>query len=103
MKKTRGNDVMDLMSVTDAIDVEICDAANFLAAEGGSGAHFHRHGRELWHAMQDAYMRIGADSASTGPVTPEAIRDVLLVALGHYRRSLDALNEDLRSVSKRLP
>lgn len=97
------DDVLRLMSVIEATDAELCEAANFLAAEGGSGAALHRHGRKCLHRIQDAYMRIGADSASTGPVTPEAIRGVLFVAVAQLHDALTALNEDLRAVSKRLP
>lgn len=94
---------LKMIEMCEKLDVELCDAANFLAAEGGNGAAFHRHGRLAWHAIQDAYMRIGADAASTGPVTVEAIRDTIYMALGHYRRSLTGLNDDLRAVSERLP
>ncbi len=96
-------EILRLTSLTEAADSELCDAANFLSAEGGSARTFHRCGRELHRTLSDAYMRIGADSASTGPVTPEAIRALMIDALALYHRALEALNDDLRAVSKRLP
>lgn len=97
------DDVLGMMAVRDALDAELCDAANFLAAEGGSGARLHRHGREFMRAVNDAYMRIGSESASTGPVTPEAIRGVLFGAMVDLHLAMEALNEDLRDISKRQP
>lgn len=97
------NDVLEMAQACDSISEEICDAANFFAAEGASGAAFHRHATKAYRALHDAFMRIGADSASTGDVTPEAIREVVLSALHEYRKALVALNDDLRAVSKKLP
>lgn len=97
------DEVLELVQACDSISEEVCDAANFFAAEGASGAAFHRHGTAAYRALHDAFMRIGAESASTGPVTPEAIRGVVLTGLKEYRDALVALNDALRSISRRLP
>lgn len=36
------DDVLDMVEACDSISEEVCDAANFFAAEGGSGEAFHR-------------------------------------------------------------
>lgn len=85
--------ILHMTSITEAIDEQLCDAANFLAAEGASARTFHRHGRELWHRLSDSYMRAKTTKR----------RAWVLAVMDDYHRSLEALNEDLRKLSERLP